>query len=289
MAYNNRNQFNQDWDDNREGYGRNSDYNRGSGSYNRMNYMPDNDENKNYNNDYENNRYGTSGNRGNNNYNEGSFGNRYNSNYRSGNLGNDNNRNNDYNDADYNNIFRTQNQRNDYNRGGYYRGGDTGENYGAVNYRRGNNYNEDRRDWWDKASDEVSSWFGDEEAERRRRMDKRMSGEHRGKGPRNYKRSDERIREDINDRLYDDPYIDASDIDVKIEDDVVVLTGTVDNREQKRRAEDIIERISGVHNVENRLRVNTGSYMNASRNSTSNTTDNTDSLSADRDRSTDLV
>ena len=39
------------------------------------------------------------------------------------------------------------------------------------------------------------SWFGDEDAARRRQQD------HSGRGPSNYTRSDERIREDVCDRL----------------------------------------------------------------------------------------
>ena len=82
-----------------------------------------------------------------------------------------------------------------------------------------------------------------------------MRGEYRGKGPRNYSRSDERIKEDINDRLSDDPFVDASDIDVTVSNGEVSLTGTVDHRSTKRRAEDLAEAVSGVKNVENRLRV----------------------------------
>jgi hypothetical protein len=40
----------------------------------------------------------------------------------------------------------------------------------------------------------------------------------------------------------------------------VTLTGTVNSREDKRRAEDIAESVSGVTNVENRLRVKQGRY-----------------------------
>lgn len=80
-------------------------------------------------------------------------------------------------------------------------------------------------------------------------------GVHRGKGPRNYTRSDERILEDINDRLCDNPYIDATEIDVSISQGNVVLSGSVENRESKRLAEDIAESVTGVLNVENTLRV----------------------------------
>lgn len=80
-------------------------------------------------------------------------------------------------------------------------------------------------------------------------------GQHRGKGPKGYKRSDERILEDINDRLADDSYVDAGEIEVTIEQGDVTLTGTIEDRYAKRRAEDLVESVSGVRNVENRLRV----------------------------------
>jgi osmotically-inducible protein OsmY len=115
------------------------------------------------------------------------------------------------------------------------------------------------RGWWDRVSDEVASWFGDEGAERRRLRDEQRAGaHHRGRGPRGYRRSDERIREDINDRLTDHPYLDATDIEVRVTDGEVTLTGSVDSRQAKRLAEDLAESVSGVNNVENRLRVGRG-------------------------------
>lgn len=114
---------------------------------------------------------------------------------------------------------------------------------------------EEERGWWDRTTDEVASWFGDDEAERRREMDRRRD-EHRGRGPRNYSRSDDRILEDVNDRLTDSPFIDASDIEVEVSDAEVTLTGTVDSRYAKRMAEDIAESVSGIKNVENRIRYN---------------------------------
>jgi len=81
------------------------------------------------------------------------------------------------------------------------------------------------------------------------------SGRFRGMGPRGYQRSDERIREDVCDLLTDDDEIDASDISIDVSAGVVVLTGTVDHRETKRRAEDVAEGVSGVHEVQNNLRV----------------------------------
>ncbi|WP_230718567.1 BON domain-containing protein [Martelella mediterranea] len=113
----------------------------------------------------------------------------------------------------------------------------------------------DDRDFWDKATDEVQSWFGDDDAERRRKAD------HRGKGPRGYKRSDERINEDVHDRLTDEPTLDASDISVSVDNGEVTLDGYVIGRWQKRRAEDCVDSVSGVTHVQNNLRVRTeGSF-----------------------------
>lgn len=129
-------------------------------------------------------------------------------------------------------------------------GEDRARRSGSNRERGGNEYETgDRGSWLERAGDEVASWFGygeeDDRGERR----------HRGRGPRNYKRSDERIREDINDRLTDDFYLDASDIEVEVAEGEVLLKGTVHSRRDKRRAEDIAEYVSGVKHVENRLRV----------------------------------
>jgi osmotically-inducible protein OsmY len=78
---------------------------------------------------------------------------------------------------------------------------------------------------------------------------------HRGRGPKGYIRSDNRIREDVCDRLTDDPHIDASEIDVRVTNGEVTLTGTVTDRTAKRHADDLAERIGGVRHVQNNLRV----------------------------------
>lgn len=82
-----------------------------------------------------------------------------------------------------------------------------------------------------------------------------LYGHHRGKGPKNYKRSDERIYENINDVLTEDPDIDASEIEIEVQDGEVKLSGMVNERLQKRKAEDLIEDILGVTNVENNIHV----------------------------------
>ena len=81
-------------------------------------------------------------------------------------------------------------------------------------------------------------------------------GRFTGRGPRGYRRSDERIREEVNDRLTDHGDIDASEIEVNVMDGDVVLEGFVDDRRTKRLAEDVAESVSGVRDVINHLRVN---------------------------------
>ena len=82
---------------------------------------------------------------------------------------------------------------------------------------------------------------------------------YRGRGPKGYQRSDERIHEDLCERLYDDDGIDASGVEVTVSGGTVTLNGSVDDRWQKRRAEDLAEQVSGVHDVQNNLRLSNAS------------------------------
>jgi hypothetical protein len=85
--------------------------------------------------------------------------------------------------------------------------------------------------------------------------DRAGSGPHRGRGPKGYRRSDQRIHEDVCERLTEDRFIDASNIEVAVKDGEVMLSGTVSSRGLKRRAEDLAEMASGVAHVQNNLRV----------------------------------
>ena len=143
---------------------------------------------------------------------------------------------------------------NNFNRDGNRGSGYNESRNSGYRHERYDDNRQEGRGFWDRTVDEVSSWFGDDDAERRRRMD-RQQGEFKGRGPKGYRRSDERIKDDINDRLSDDSWIDASDIEVNVENGEVTLTGTVHHRNAKRRAEDLAELVSGVTNVENRIRV----------------------------------
>ena len=177
-----------------------------------------------------------------------------------------------WNDTSDNRDAWDQQRNQDWGQRGSYNYNDQGVNYGYGQRNDegryyGNQWNDsgrqqinrDRREYdrnaWDKGRDEVSSWFGDDAAERRRDMDRNETGLYRGKGPKGYQRSKERIHEDICDRLTYDDRLDASEIDVSIEDNEVILSGTVTTREEKRRAEDIAESIPGVRNVQNKIKI----------------------------------
>lgn len=76
-----------------------------------------------------------------------------------------------------------------------------------------------------------------------------------GRGPKGYVRSDDRIWEEVNERLEQDGEIDATEVTVRVSAGEVTLEGTVDDRRSKRLAEDLAESVRGVREVQNRLRV----------------------------------
>jgi osmotically-inducible protein OsmY len=81
------------------------------------------------------------------------------------------------------------------------------------------------------------------------------SQDYRGRGPKGYTRSDDRLKEMICERLTDDPRIDASDVTVEVNQGIVRLTGAVGERRTKYQIEDLIERCGGVQDVDNQLRI----------------------------------
>jgi hypothetical protein len=85
--------------------------------------------------------------------------------------------------------------------------------------------------------------------------DRRGDADHRGRGPKGYLRPDERIREDVCDCLTDDPYVDAGEIEVSVGNGEVTLSGTIESRAMRRRAEELAESLSGVKHVQNNLRI----------------------------------
>ena len=94
---------------------------------------------------------------------------------------------------------------------------------------------------------------------------------YRGMGPKSYTRSDERLLEDINERLTEDDYLDASEITVRCVNGVITLEGTVSERWMKHRAEDLADASSGVKQVDNRIQVQSSSSRMGSERSSENT------------------
>ena len=108
----------------------------------------------------------------------------------------------------------------------------TGGQFSRSQYGTGSHYS---RDWNDHSSPNYGAFSG--------------------KGPKGYKRSDDRIREEVCEALYQSPRVDASDIEVSVDQGCVSLKGTVDSRDAKREAESCIENLFGVEDVFNELRV----------------------------------
>ena len=80
-----------------------------------------------------------------------------------------------------------------------------------------------------------------------------FSGERRG--PKNYRRADERIREDICEGLIGASHLDASEVSVDVTDGVVTLQGIVPERRMKYAIEDVAADCRGVREIDNHIRV----------------------------------
>lgn len=122
----------------------------------------------------------------------------------------------------------------------------SGSEYGgAGDYGRGDAYS--RGSDYDREASRARNWSVDD--------GRTEFGQQRwGRGPKGYQRSDSRILEDVCDRLtYSE--VDAGDIEVRVENGEVTLSGSVHDRSDKRRAEDIAEEVSGVRDVHNNIRV----------------------------------
>jgi hypothetical protein len=74
-------------------------------------------------------------------------------------------------------------------------------------------------------------------------------------GPKGYQRSDERLKEDISERLMQSHQIDCSDVTVDVRGAKVVLEGSVPSRHMKHAIEDLVDVCPGVQDIDNRVRV----------------------------------
>lgn len=91
------------------------------------------------------------------------------------------------------------------------------------------------------------------------------------KGPKGYKRSDERIKEDVCDHLASLEHVDTSDVEVQVVNGEVTLTGTVPDRNMKWEVEQRCDSVGGVKDVTNNIRVKRESETESDTNRTSRT------------------
>ena len=151
----------------------------------------------------------------------------------------------------------------EYDRGRYSSGGYSGRyGYDRDDDRGGfEDRARDAGDFFRRTGEKVKSWFSDMRDDGQDYGDRSYERGARGLGPKGYKRSDERISEEVHQRLTDDSWLDASNISCSVSGGEVTLSGTVENREAKHRAERIVEDLSGVNHVQNNLRIESGSYF----------------------------
>lgn len=166
---------------------------------------------------------------------------------------------------------------------GYGDAGRTEDRGGVQDWQRGDDRNDDRGRQGGGFFQKAKSWLGEAVGEVRRDLAGERGQEqgqgpqryaadygrearwqdpgHRGRGPKGYKRSDERINDDAHQRLTDDPWLDASNVNVSVSGGELTLSGTVENREAKHRAERCVEDITGVTHVQNNLRIDQGGFL----------------------------
>jgi hypothetical protein len=125
-----------------------------------------------------------------------------------------------------------------------YRGsGERQRDWGSQRYRADNDYSRD---------DEQES-FGHQLREAGQKIARSVKRAFRG--PKGYKRSDDRIREDVSDRLGENPWLNCSEVEVTVSNGEVTLTGSVNSRQEKFLIEEIADDVNGVSEVHNQVRV----------------------------------
>jgi hypothetical protein len=139
---------------------------------------------------------------------------------------------------------------------------DRGRDYDDYDAERRRTLYTEHRDPFLRRGESEGRFHGEEGSWRRHaRRDEslddqnRWSGPYAGRGPKGYRRSDERIHEDVCERLMEHPSIDASEVEVSVNDGDVTLAGQVESRAIKHLTETMTETVPGVKEVHNHLRV----------------------------------
>jgi osmotically-inducible protein OsmY len=84
---------------------------------------------------------------------------------------------------------------------------------------------------------------------------RKPGGSHTGPRPQFQRRSDDKIYEEIWELLTTNADLDATEVELHVESGEVTLTGTVDSRDAKWLTEDLVNSVTGVREVNNRLKV----------------------------------
>lgn len=84
-----------------------------------------------------------------------------------------------------------------------------------------------------------------------------LPGPYSGLGPRGYNDAGDPAGQEVASRLTQHGQVDASNIEITIDNGEVLLEGTVDSEETKRLAQEALESIGGVSSVQNLLQVQT--------------------------------
>jgi osmotically-inducible protein OsmY len=136
-------------------------------------------------------------------------------------------------------------------------GGDTGMGDPGTSQYGGQHGSPPARHFWSQYGDQIEAQARQQYGDRDRYGSGQLQrpGRFSGRGPRGYQRSDERIREDICELLTRHGEIDASEMEVEVRGATVLLRGTADSGRTRRLAEELVEEIPGVRDVQNELRV----------------------------------
>jgi hypothetical protein len=120
-----------------------------------------------------------------------------------------------------------------------YGGGTAAADYERSQGGRGGSFGGEGRSWMDLRAE----------------ANMRSQGPHQGRGPQGWRRSDERVREEICERLTDDVLIDARGIEVEVREGVVTLSGEAVRPSDPTLASQIAHEVSGVKDVRVELTV----------------------------------
>jgi hypothetical protein len=138
------------------------------------------------------------------------------------------------------------------------RGFERDEGYGPRSPTPTWGHESDRR-WRDQQQTPRGAQFGYRVGQRnpgaREPEERRTLTGRGGRPPRDYRRADDRIRDEICELIVRETDIDASDVEIQVSAGEVTLQGTVDDRSCKRGLEDVVERVFGVTDVHNNLKV----------------------------------